>query len=876
MTDSVDGWGDSVDGWANVNGDIARLFSPDGLIDPGVAAAISEHLSLDHGNGRVPDPQTIESMEPDTSGFAGLAPVSPEDAFPGAAMPSLKTGFHAAELDLALGQLGGHAPSESGAPTNLGDPGYYFVPSPPAPAQDVTARPGPADSLVPTAAGPADATAGASKTGFTMPALDIAVSQLAAGAPTESGALSHPGDPGYYFAPSPPGRTQDVTGRTVPVNPSAAGDADPSAAALAPLKAGFSTPALELALGQLAGDMPTESAAPAYPGDPGYYFVPSPPAPAQQGPAQPSPVDASGPVPVEEPMPADPTDAAVASLEEGSADHGLGQLRSLGPAGMPTESAAPTAPGDPGAMGDPGPAAAPSAPATASAPALPAIPTSPPMAEPTESVPMEPPMPSAGDPTQSALTSLGSGLDLPALDLGVGDVADAVPTDAAVPTSPAYYFLPMPAASEQKPPSSRATLDQPASLAAPAEADVFDVEAVRRDFPILETRVHGQRLVWLDNAATTQKPQSVIDRIAEYYATENSNVHRGAHTLAARATEGYEGARETVRRFLGASSSSEIIFTRGTTEAVNLVAQTYGRTKLGPGDEILLTTLEHHSNIVPWQLLAAETGAVIRVIPINDAGEIMLEQYGRILGPRTKLVAMTHVSNALGTIVPVREMTDMAHRAGAGVLVDGAQAVAHFPVDVQWLDADFYTFSGHKLFAPTGIGALYGKSELLEEMPPWQGGGSMIDDVTFEHTTYAAPPQKFEAGTPIIAGAIGLGAAIDYLERLGLENVSRYERVLTEYATAALGSVTGLIQIGTAREKVGVFSFIMEGIPTEQIGRHLDQYGIAVRAGHHCAQPTLRRFGLEATVRPSLAIYNTIGEIDLLVDALERARTAIR
>jgi cysteine desulfurase/selenocysteine lyase len=403
--------------------------------------------------------------------------------------------------------------------------------------------------------------------------------------------------------------------------------------------------------------------------------------------------------------------------------------------------------------------------------------------------------------------------------------------------------------------------------------EIFDVETVRKDFPVLDQRVHGQQLIWLDNAATTQKPQVVIDRVSAYYANDNSNVHRGAHTLAARATEGYEGAREAVRRFLGAGSTEEIIFVRGTTEAINLVTQSFGAQQLQPGDEILLTTLEHHSNIVPWQLVAAATGARVRAVPISSTGEILLQEYGRMLGPRTKFVGISHVSNALGTILPVREMVDMAHRAGAWTVVDGAQAVAHFPVDVRALNADFYAFSGHKLFAPTGIGVLYGKKELLEQMPPWQGGGSMIEDVTFEETKYAGLPQKFEAGTPIIAGAIGLGAAIDYLDRLGLENIARYERALTEYATAALQTVPGLTLIGTAPEKVGVLSFIMQGIPVEHLGRFLDHYGIALRAGHHCAQPTLRAFGLESTVRPSLAVYNTTGDIDHLTEALKQAHS---
>jgi cysteine desulfurase/selenocysteine lyase len=467
----------------------------------------------------------------------------------------------------------------------------------------------------------------------------------------------------------------------------------------------------------------------------------------------------------------------------------------------------------------------------------------------------------------SMMMALKTGLSLAESSLAeLSNRALGAPAPVPQPGDTEYYFVQPPAS------VSSAAAPAPASTEpTPFPTDIFDVDTIRKDFPILDQRVHGRSLIWLDNAATTQKPQAVIDRLAAYYRNDNSNVHRGAHTLAARATEGYEGARETVRRFLGAGSTEEIVFVRGTTEAINLVAQSFGASQLQPGDEILLTTLEHHSNIVPWQLIAAATGARVRAVPISSSGEILLEEYGRMLGPRTKLVGISHVSNALGTILPVREMVDMAHRAGAWTVVDGAQAVAHFPVDVRALDADFYAFSGHKLFGPTGVGVLYGKKELLERMPPWQGGGSMIDDVTFERTTYAGLPQKFEAGTPIIGGAIGLGAAIDYIDELGLANIARYERALTDYATAELQSVPGLKLIGTAPEKVGVLSFVMQGIPVEHLGRYLDHYGIALRAGHHCAQPTLRSLGLESTVRPSLAVYNTVGEVDLLVDALKQA-----
>jgi cysteine desulfurase/selenocysteine lyase len=399
---------------------------------------------------------------------------------------------------------------------------------------------------------------------------------------------------------------------------------------------------------------------------------------------------------------------------------------------------------------------------------------------------------------------------------------------------------------------------------------LFDPAAVRRDFPILQERVHGKPLVWLDNAATTQKPRAVIDRLSTYYERENSNIHRAAHTLAARATDAYEGARDKVRRFLNAPSAKEIVFVRGATEAINLVAQSWGRRNVGAGDEIVISWLEHHANIVPWQQLASEKGARLRVAPVDDRGQVILEEYDRLLGPRTRIVSVSQVSNALGTIVPVREMIQMAHRHGARVLVDGAQAVSHMPVDVQALDCDFYCFSGHKVFAPTGIGALFGKSELLDTMPPWQGGGNMIADVTFERTIYQGAPARFEAGTGNIADAVGLGAALDYLGGLGLENVSRYEHELLVYGTERLNRVPGLRLIGTAPEKAGVLSFVLDGIRTEDVGGILDQEGIAVRSGHHCAQPVLRRFGLESTVRASLAPYNSCADIDALVAALLR------
>ena len=398
----------------------------------------------------------------------------------------------------------------------------------------------------------------------------------------------------------------------------------------------------------------------------------------------------------------------------------------------------------------------------------------------------------------------------------------------------------------------------------------FDAEALRRDFPLLRERVNGRPLVWLDNAATTQKPQSVIDRLSYFYAHENSNVHRAAHELAARATDAYESAREKVRRFLNAPTTREIIFVRGATEGINLVAQSWGRQNIQKDDEIVVSWLEHHANIVPWQMLCAEKGARLRVAPVDDTGQIILEEYEKLLGPRTRLVAVAQVSNALGTVTPVNAMIEAAHRHGAKVLVDGAQAVSHMRVDVQALDCDFYVLSGHKMFAPTGIGAVFGKSEILEVTRPWQGGGNMIQDVTFEKTVYNPPPARFEAGTGNIADAVGLGAAVDYLDRVGMANVSRHEAGLLSYGTAALQTVPGLRIIGTAREKAGVLSFVLDGIRTEEIGEYLNRDGIAIRAGHHCAQPIHRRFGLESTARASLALYNTCDDLDALVASLRR------
>ena len=416
-------------------------------------------------------------------------------------------------------------------------------------------------------------------------------------------------------------------------------------------------------------------------------------------------------------------------------------------------------------------------------------------------------------------------------------------------------------------------IDLPSAVPNQADASrfpAFDVHAVRRDFPILGERVNGKPLVWFDNAATTQKPQAVINRLVQFYQHENSNIHRAAHELAARSTDAYEAARGKVARFLGASSAEEIIFVRGATEAINLVAKTWGRQNIGEGDEIVVSLLEHHANIVPWQQLAKESGAHIRVIPVDDKGQILLEEYQHLLNDRTRLVAISQVSNALGTVTPVKEIIDLAHRAGARVLVDGAQSVSHMRVNVQALDADFFVFSGHKVFAPTGIGVVYGKRDLLETMPPWQGGGNMIADVTFERTLYQGVPARFEAGTGNIADAAGLGAAIDYVQRIGIENIARYEHDLLTYATQRVSPIPGIRLIGTADDKASVLSFILAGYRTEEVGSALNEEGIAVRAGHHCAQPILRRFGVEATVRPSLAFYNTCEEVDLLVSVLQR------
>lgn len=401
-------------------------------------------------------------------------------------------------------------------------------------------------------------------------------------------------------------------------------------------------------------------------------------------------------------------------------------------------------------------------------------------------------------------------------------------------------------------------------------SSLFDPYAVKRDFPILRQRVHGRELVWLDNAATTQKPNAVIERLKYYYEHENSNIHRAAHELAARATDAYEGARESVRRFLNAPTREEIVFTRGTTEAINLVAKSWGAANIGEGDEILITHLEHHANIVPWQQLCAATGAVLRVAPVDDNGDVIVEEFARLIGPRTKLASFTQVSNAFGTVTPAAEMIGIAHANGVPVLLDAAQSVAHVHTDVSALDVDFLVFSGHKIYGPTGIGAPYAKRAILESMPPWEGGGNMIEDVTFEKTVFHGPPARFEAGTGNIADAVGLSEALDYVSARGIDAIGAYEHRLIEYLVAQLAGVRSLRFIGSPTLRAGALSFVVEGRTTQEVGEALNRDGIAVRSGHHCAQPILRRFGVETSVRPSLALYNTAGDVDALVTSLNR------
>lgn len=462
-------------------------------------------------------------------------------------------------------------------------------------------------------------------------------------------------------------------------------------------------------------------------------------------------------------------------------------------------------------------------------------------------------MASIGDPYHVTLNALIEHLD-----------SDVVQTDAEVKRDGLpYYFLQAPVAG-----TSGTSLDMTAH-------PPFDANLVRKDFPILRELVNGRPLVWFDNAATTQKPQAVIDRIAYFYAHENSNIHRAAHALAARATDAYEGARETVRRFINAPSVDNIVFVRGTTEAINLVAKSWGKKHLGEGDEIVISHLEHHANIVPWQQLCQETGAKLKVAPVDDSGQVLLAEYQKLLTSRVKLVSFTQVSNALGTVTPAAEMIQMAHQVGAKVLLDGAQSVSHMRTDVQALNPDFFVFSGHKVFGPTGIGVLYGTKEVLNDMPAWQGGGNMIQDVTFDKTVYHEAPAKFEAGTGNIADAVGLGAALEYVERIGIDHIARYEHALLDYATAAMSKVPGLHLVGTAKEKASVLSFKLDGFKSEDVGAALNQAGIAVRSGHHCAQPILRRFGVETTVRPSLAFYNTPAEVDSMVAVLLRLTAQI-
>jgi cysteine desulfurase/selenocysteine lyase len=480
-----------------------------------------------------------------------------------------------------------------------------------------------------------------------------------------------------------------------------------------------------------------------------------------------------------------------------------------------------------------------------------------------------PGVPLAGMPGMQSVPGVPGMLSSPPTD------SSALPDAASAPAMPgasSYFPSGEKAPAKSAPPLSIGAFEFHPNLVPDVASPVrpFDPQFIRRDFPILQEQVNGRPLVWLDNAATTQKPNAVIDRVSYFYRHENSNIHRAAHTLAARATDAYEGAREKVRHFLNASSTREIVFVRGATEGINLIAKSWGQRNVQKDDEIVITWLEHHANIVPWQQLCSEKGARLRVAPVNDRGEVILEEYEKLLGPRTRIVAFSQVSNALGTITSAKEMIEMAHRHGARVLVDGAQSIAHMGVDVQLLDCDFFVFSGHKIFAPTGIGVVFGKTDILDTTPPWQGGGSMIADVTFEKTTYNLAPARFEAGTGNIADAVGLGAALDYLEQIGMENIARYEHDLLAYGTTGLLTIPGLHLIGTAREKAGVLSFVLDGFRTEDVGKALNEEGIAVRAGHHCAQPILRRFGLESTVRPSLALYNTCEDVDALIAALLR------
>ncbi|MFE2417035.1 family 2A encapsulin nanocompartment cargo protein cysteine desulfurase [Streptomyces hokutonensis] len=567
----------------------------------------------------------------------------------------------------------------------------------------------------------------------------------------------------------------------------------------------------------------------------------SPPASAGLPAAAPSP-----PVPTATPAanPAPPMPTGIPSMDPPPPAPTAGMSP---PSGPPPTSAPATFMASPYAVGAPGAA-------TPQPPAPPVAPGPPPVPSPAAPAHLPDPGPyyflteAAGYPAQAPELPGFGHLGLPPLPEVMAPTATTAP----------YYFVQEPDVSGA--PSGLSLDPHPA----------FDVQAVRRDFPILSELVNGRPLIWLDNAATTQKPQAVIDRLVEFYSRENSNIHRAAHELAARATDAYEGARKTVARFIGAGSAEEIVFVRGTTEAINLVAKAWGPANIRAGDEIVLSHLEHHANIVPWQMLAEQTGAVIKVIPVDDSGQLLLDRYTALLSDRTKLVAVTQMSNALGTVVPVEQIIEIGHRAGARVLVDAAQSVPHLPIDVRELDADFLVFSGHKLFGPTGIGVLYGKREVLEDMPPWEGGGNMITDVTFEKSSFQPPPGRFEAGTGNIADAVGLAAAIDYVERIGLPNIAAYEHTLVEHATEGLRCVPGLRLVGTAPNKASIVSFVLDGYEPAEVGTALNEEGIAVRSGHHCAQPILRRYGLEATVRPSFAFYNTHAEVDTLIAAVRR------
>ena len=594
---------------------------------------------------------------------------------------------------------------------------------------------------------------------------------------------------------------------------------------------------------------------------------------------------------------AEPTYAAIPGTPAASASIPLTPNHNPGSSFVPFPTAGAALPSAPGLAADPrrAPAGHPDVPLSLSVPSAPAEPIAPvPGAAPQQT----------GIPREFDLAALPGRLDsvlsfvtrFEGLSPGDGRMPQG-PAGATPPGNTSYSFLtdnPALNAPKAGPAAKASTAPTPfalqvqtldlGALASQHRPDItatsisgvraFDPHIFRRDFPILQQQVNGRPLVWLDNGATTQKPQAVIDRLTRFYTHENSNIHRAAHTLAARATDAYESARDKVRGFINAPSVRDIIFVRGATEGINLVAQSWGRRNIGKDDEIVVTHLEHHANIVPWQQLAAEKGARLRVAPVDDSGQVILDEYEKLLNPRTRIVAVTQVSNALGTVTPVREMAAMAHRHGARVLVDGAQGVCHMPVDVQALDVDFYIFSGHKMFGPTGIGVVYGRASELETMPPWQGGGNMIADVTFERTVFQGPPERFEAGTGNIADAVGLGAAIDYLSRIGMSNIAAHEHELLAYATQGLLTVPGLRLIGTAREKAGVLSFVLDECRTEDVGKALDREGIAVRAGHHCAQPILRRFGLESTVRPSLALYNTTEDVDALVNALLRIQSS--